>query len=219
MPRTVERTVYKFSELSNSAKEAARSAYRPNNYHDDWWEFVYEYAVECGRLLGINIGTQSFKLWGSKTQENPNINFSGFSSQGDGACFAGMYSCADDPVTAIENHVNADSVLIPIAKELALLQVTTRLINGGALEGRITNSGHYHHSGTMDCTANYVDVENEANSVPEETEEALTALMRRFADWIYSQLEAESNYLGSAEYIDEQLNDNGDEFDEDGSIV
>lgn len=218
MPQVIERTVFKLSELSDRAKETARDAYRLQNRHDDWWNYVYEDAVECGRLIGINIDTHSVKLHGGTTRDEPSIYFTGFWSQGDGACFTGTYSATDnDPVHAIENYVNADSDLIPIAKELALLQVTTRLKNGGSLEGRIITSGRYSHSGTMDCSADYVDVDGEAEQVSEQVEKDLTALMRRFADWIYSQLEAEDEYLNSDECIDEHLAD--DEFDEDGSMI
>lgn len=215
MPRTIERTVFKFSELSDSAKETARDKYREGNQHDDWWEFIYEDAVECGRLMGISISTRSVRMHNDKTRQEPDINFSGFSSQGDGACFTGRVVCADD-YAAIENHVNADSDLIPIARELAVLQVTTRLKNGGRLNGTITTSGNYSHSGTMECRAEYMDAGDD-DEPDEATEMALTVLARRFADWIYSQLEAEDEYLNSDECVDERLAD--DEFDEDGSIV
>jgi hypothetical protein len=48
-------------------------------------------------------------------------------------------------------------------------------------------------------------------------ENDLQALLCRFADWIYEQLEAENDYLHSDEYVDERLAD--DEFDEDGVLV
>lgn len=221
MSRVIERTVFKFSELSDSANEAARDAYRLDNHHDEWWDYVYEDAVECGRLIGIDIGTRPVKLVNGKTRHDPDIRFSGFSSQGDGACFTGKVVCADD-YTSIENYVNSDSDLIPIAKELALLQVTARLKNGGHLNGTITTSGNYSHSGTMSCSVVHYDPvtwdEND-DQITLETETAVLTLMRRFADWIYRQLEAEYEYLDSDECIDEQLSNNDDEFDEDGSIV
>lgn len=222
MPRVIERTVFKFSELSDSAKETARDAYRLNNHHDEWWDYVYEDAVECGRLMGINIDTRPTKLHGGGVGFEPNIYFSGFSSQGDGACFTAGYSATDDdPVTAIMGHAGRDEKLKSIAKELALLQVTTRLKGCGTLNGVITSNSHrYSHSNTMDCSATYTGVNGDADhDVPEEVEEALRDLMRRFADWIYRQLEAEYEYLNSDGCIDEQLSNNGDEFDEDGSIV
>ena len=73
---TTTQNVYTFNELSDTAKESARDWYRSDPF-PDWHEFVIDGAKEVGALLGIEID---------------NIWFSGFSSQGDGACFTGSYS-------------------------------------------------------------------------------------------------------------------------------
>lgn len=216
MPRTIERVVYKFSELSDAAKEVARNARREAGHHDEWWDAVYEDAIECGRLMGIIVGARPI-IRPSGIKQERDINFSGFHSQGDGACFRGRVEQVNDPVAAILGHAGQDEELKSIAEGLALLQITARLTCGGSIEGRITTSGNYCHSGTMHCTASYVDVAGEAPQVSDQAEKTVLDLACRFADWIYAQLEAEDEYLNSDECIDEQLTD--DEFDEDGVMI
>src|SRR5690606_33296995 len=83
MPRVMETTVYTFDELSDKAKEKARDWYRDGQLDYDWWDSVYEMAQTAGWILGIEMD--------HKTKNVPAIYFSGFSSQGDGACFEGTY--------------------------------------------------------------------------------------------------------------------------------
>jgi hypothetical protein len=73
--RVTETTVYQFDELSDEAKEKAREWYRQGNVTTRFWsECTIDDAKEIGKLLGMDID---------------NIYFSGFWSQGDGACFEG----------------------------------------------------------------------------------------------------------------------------------
>lgn len=217
MPRVIERTVYKFSELSDKAKEAAREKERSTERHDDWWDAVYEDAVTCADLLGISIDERTERTSKGRVYKNTCIFFSGFWSQGDGASFTGHYSSAPNIVERISEHAPLDTELRSIAEGLTLLQVTTRLKNGGTLNGIITTSGRYSHSGTMECSATYIDPNGNDSEPTEEVTKDLLVLMRRFADWIYSQLEEDDEYLSSNECIDERLAD--DEFDEDGALI
>lgn len=210
MPRTIERTVYKFSELSERAKDKARSAMRYRDVEfDNWWGFTFEDAVTVAALMGIDIGRDG---------RRPAICFSGFCSQGDGASFSGWYNHKPDAVANVRAHAPQDEELIAIAEGLVVMQTTARLVHGARLYARIETSGHYSHSGTMGIgDANYVDTEGEAPHCPDEIADDLLALFRRFADWIYAQLEAEHDYLTSDEHLDEYLSK--EEFDEDGSVI
>ena len=62
---------------------------------DGWHEFVIESFVESIEALGVDVNTKPVKLMGGGTRQSPVVHFSGFWSQGDGACFAGHVS---DPV-------------------------------------------------------------------------------------------------------------------------
>lgn len=203
MPRTVERTVYKFSELSESAKGRARDKYRQNHGNDyEWWECTYEDAVICAACLGIEVDT--------KDHNKPAIYFRGFCSQGDGASFEGRYRYKPDTCAATTGHAPQDEELKAIAEELTLLQLTRRL------------EGHEHFGAIIKSKRDtWIEVEvfadNDDEPVTAAFADDVTTLLRRFADWIYAQLEAEDEYLNSDEHVDECLAD--DEFDEDGDVV
>lgn len=221
MPCIIERTVYKFDELSDKAKERARDAYRDHDLHYDWWDAVYEQAVEAAEVLGITIDTKPVTLRNGNVRLDPRIYFSGFCSQGDGASFEGRYSprSGSEAVDQIANEFVTDSELHRIAEQLALLQVSTRLKHGRLLKATIKLGGSgYCHSHMMDVDVTYVGEEDGVSPDPDSSGE-LCLLMRAFADWIYSQLEAENDYLTSDEHIDELLSDGTYEFEESGTLV
>ena len=77
MPTQRTITVYKFNELSENAKKTAIEKNRNWHVSDSNW---YEYTLESWKQLLSSIGI-----------ENAEIQFSGFSSQGDGACIRKAY--------------------------------------------------------------------------------------------------------------------------------
>ena len=83
---------------------------------------VYEDAAQCGKILGIDLNTKPVKLMGGGTRYDPCIWFSGFASQGDGACFDGTYAYAKGAVKAIRAHAPEDKELHRIADELQAIQ-------------------------------------------------------------------------------------------------
>lgn len=197
MPRIVERTVYEFHELDDQAKERARMKYREAPLDCDWSEYVLESAVHAGLLLGI-------------TTEPRHIRFSGFYSQGDGASFHGWYQPNFDAVKNVAAEFPTDSVLANIAAKLTTLQVSLRLRSQNYISASIVFAGfNYAHSNTMVLEADDEFAENDQHE--------LLTQMRRFADWIYAALQAEYDYLGSDENIDELLQ--SQEFDEDGDTI
>lgn len=203
-----------FDELDKSAKEKALTKFRDWQCCDQWWEYTYEDFIEVAKCLGITIDYDaSQKQWA--------IHFSGFSSQGDGACFKGEYSPKSDAVEAVKEHAPQYTELHRIAAELTALQVTAKLKLGGTVCATIrTDSSSYCHSGTMtvDC------------SLFEETPAApfdwshfnLLALRFRkafcdLADWLYKQLEEEYEYQTSDEVVTEVAREH--RFTEDGAII
>jgi hypothetical protein len=215
-----DKTEFKFSELSNSAKETARDVHRYDDIQDDWWDYIYEDAVRMGGMLGIEIS----KTWHApnnpsrKGYETIDISFSGFGCQGDGASFEGNYRYAPEVIANVVSETT-DEELLRIAQELTLLQLTRRLQGLESFSATIRTSGNYSHSGTMNIEVNSEDEDNEHINVSEDLGDNVTQLMRDFADWIYKHLEAEHDYLTSDEYVDERLNEGDDLFDEDGVII
>lgn len=216
---------YSFAELSDAAKEAARERHRGEGYLDyDWWDSVYDDAVECGRLLGIQIGTLSNTHPNGRESHQPDISFSGFSSQGDGASFVGRYRPPEN-MLAVLQHAPEDTELARIAQALASRQMATKLVDNDQLVANITgrNTTHYSHSGTMNVEVTWQDQETNGfdsgtdRAVTDEEEKDITQLMRDFADWIYDMLEKEHDWLMSDECVDEYLSDLT--FDDEGGLV
>ena len=203
-----------FDELDESAKDKARDAARYDNVQDEWWYCVYEDAVRMGALLGIHISSTPHTTSKGRTYTSTDISFSGFSSQGDGASFVGSYRFAPDALLKIQQETT-DEELIRIAQELLLLQLGRRMKSLEPFSATIsTSSSNYSHSMTMRVDVHFDD---EEEVTMESIEDSVTQLMRDFADYIYSQLEAEHDYLTSDECIDQYLAE--EKFDADGDMI
>lgn len=197
--REVTTKVYQYSELSDSAKERARDWYR--SIPDDFYsESVIEDAMNIAAILGIEIATRG-------ARQEPCVYWSGFSSQGDGACFEGWYSYKKGSAKAIRAYAPQDKTLHHIADELQAWQ----RVNFYRLQAKMQHRGHYYHSGCV--TVDVHDCEFEWRAVPEE---GIRDLMRQFADWIYCRLEKEYEYQTSDESVDESIEANEYEFTAEG---
>lgn len=212
--RTIKTTVYQYDELPDErAKEKAREWYASCVFNDSCdWDCIYEDAATVAEILGIEISTSPDRLMGGGTRMKPDIYFSGFSSQGDGACFEGNYVYAKGAAKKIREYAPQDAELHRIADALQEVQRRHfyRLVAGMA------HRGHYHHSGCMDVSV--ADSENEYRDIGD-AEDDIRQLMRDFADWVYNQLEKEYEYLTSDEAVEEAIRANEYEFDEDGERV
>lgn len=212
--RKVERLVYKFSELSDTAKKRARDWWRTCEAQDFDTECIYEDAAACASILGIDLRQRSVKLMGGGTRQEPQIYYSGFSSQGDGACFEGRYQYEKAAAKKIRAHAPQDTELHRIADALRALQAPAFYRLGADMRHR----GHYYHSGCMGVEV-WIGGAGDNFETTRDQDEELTQLMRDFADWIYKQLEAEYWYRMSDENVDENISINEYEFDESGKIA
>jgi hypothetical protein len=226
--RTIETTIYTFDELSDAAKQRALNQHRYYEVEHDWWNDVYY-------------------DWKSKLAERgysvryDHMHFTGFCSQGDGACFSGRVHKTSEETLA----------LLPcdLAAEIKLHHAKCRLFNIDPINleltaSIITDNSRYCHSNTMlvndlevsdgdwgrcnmgpcDCSPNWPGVCDErdelllkiANSPLEET---LLQEARDLADELYRDLEKEHDHLISDERVAESLRAYEKEFTEDGKIV
>ena len=181
--------VYTFEELSDDAKVKARAWYREGAFDYEWWEFVYEDAKQCAEIIGIDIDK---------------IYFSGFWSQGDGACFEGSYKYKKGALKAIKEHAPKDTTLHGIA--LALQKEQKKHFY--QLSAHTKQRGHYQHSGCM-----RVDVYNQDGEIDNDE---ITDQLRYFADWIYTRLEAEYDFMNADAQVDENIISSEYEFTEEG---
>lgn len=211
--RIQETKVYTFSELNDAAKERARDWYRELVFSDsNDWEFVYQDAEQVAAMLGIDIAQRTYRTIGGGASSEPTIYFSGFCSQGDGACFEGSYAYKPGALKAIKEFAPKDTELHRIAA--GLQEVQRRHFY--RLVATCTHRGHYSHSGCM-----AVEVEDRANPYADigGAETDVRDLLRSFADWIYGQLEAEYTWQSADEQVDDAMTANEFEFTEEGERV
>ena len=191
--------VYQFPELSDAAKEKARSWYRELGPHDDWWDAVYQDFERVCDILGIRLKTTPVRLMGGGTRPKPCIWFSGFCSQGDGASFEGYLSHAKGGATRIRDYAPTDATLHGIADRLQAIQRR----NFYQLAAEVSHRGRYYHEYTMS-----VDVTRDSPSgqpLTADAEEVVTEALRDLARWLYRKLEAEYDHLTSDEAIEEGI--------------
>lgn len=221
MPATKEITIYKYEELSAQAQQRARDWYIEGMDYE-WWEGVYETAKAEGYELGFCIDR---------------ISFSGFWSQGDGACWQGMV----DVRQWLETH-EKDSIGVSAWCQLIQEDVITKNINV------VANTTHYCHESTMQfadieddslfndddemqlpsifkgmAIHHLFDIINTDTDCPIKTTEGLTQAItesgKDYARKIYSQLREEYEYLCSEEMMLDHFNCNDYHFDEDGRLA
>lgn len=195
LTKTIRTKVFKFKKLSKEAQDKALDKLRYMNVEDDYWhEYIIDDAKTIGKLLGIEIDQ---------------IYFSGFSSQGDGACFTGEYSYKEDAVNAIKEYAPKDEKLIRIAEELTEIQSKA----GNTISATITHNDRYSHEYSVSIDVN-VDDEIEGD-----LEERITVELRNFMRWIYRTLEEEYYYQTKDEAIIETIEPNDYWFTADGKLI
>lgn len=225
---TLEIKVYDIDELSEKAKEKALEKHRHwNTEMNDWWDCAYEGLYEKLKEKGF----EDCKIW-----------FSGFWSQGDGACF--------DCTHFDEEKLLANLDLNEYEKEAVRKMNCSYTIN--------TINPHYSHKHTRSLCAQTNDMEEDLDTVFNTKDEDLPLLIGQelsgdaqdlletrlktgqtssrsleelpyllqtdletlrleLCDEIYKALEEEYEYLTSDECVEESLKCNGVKFLEDGS--
>ncbi len=211
MPEIIETTVYRLDELSDASKEKARTWYREGGFDYDWFEFVYnDFECICA-ILGIRLDMRTVRLYSGGTRQKPCIRFSGFWSQGDGACFEGRYSHAKAAPRNIREYAPKDDDLHRIADALQAIQRR----NFYQLHAVVGHRGRYYHEYGMT-----ISVERDSptyQGMTSDAEDAIAETLRDLARWLYRRLEREYDYLTSDEAVDEVITANEYTFTEPGS--
>jgi hypothetical protein len=161
-----------------------------NVEYDKWWDCVESDFMEDMSKVGVYVSV---------------INFSGFSSQGDGACFNGQL---DNALVYLDHH-HKDQY--PMIRKL--------LENGGSLYISCKHKGNYYHENSADIWIDHdllfavIDQPTEFHvAVVEEWDKLLDVEMTDFdtnltEQWktymrdLYRRLEAEYEYLTSDEGV------------------
>lgn len=198
----------RWTKLPNKRQNGLLEEHRYSEVHAAWWDSTYDWFKEKCNEQGIVVDE---------------VYFSGFYSQGDGACFEGW--------------VHSWATLLPLIKREAWL--TTALDESWRLS--IRTSQRYSHSGTMstsftaELAENPYDEEEEllqhsawgiANPLTQADldalEEDILRHCRDLADEAYRALEEEYDHLTSDETVvgwildnldDDELRDPDEEYD------
>lgn len=193
--RKCEVLLHNYDELTPAAQECARDHYRSQGLDHEWWEATYDTVRTAGRLIGFDIA---------------DIYFSGFSSQGDGACCIGRYEYKVGSVAAIKKEFPTLEGLHGIALDLSQAQRKSFY----KLYAEVTHTSRYYHEYSPD-----INVMGERQSCPSaEAQELIKESLRQFMRWAYCLLEDEYNYLTSDDEIAEALRASGYEFTAAGEV-
>lgn len=192
MVKQVLKTVYELNEVKEKAIEENRYI---NVDFDDWYNFIFHDWKEKLEKIGFC---------------NAEIYFSGFGSQGDGACFdCQPYYINLDLILNNLDFTDEEKEKIYNLKDCFNLTIEKN-----------SYANHYSHEETRYVNIDYLDVENE------EDENLIGCLSEKLEDLrcnlckqIYKDLEKEYDYLTSDDAIYETLQANEYYFEENGKIA
>lgn len=196
---TKETNLYEFSELSERAQEKVLQEFCDINVdYDDWTDVSY--YEEQLQELGF---------------EDSKVHYTGFSSQGDGACF----ECRNVDILLWLEKSGKEKDFPLTYSELKFGE------NDLEVFGSFYHSGHYYHQNCMylrfDFNCYYDEdklLYDHLEKESEKLEGVLLDFARDKAQDIYRSLEKEFDYLTSREQIIETIEANEYLFDEFGRL-
>jgi len=197
--RTIESSVnvYQFNELSSEAQQIAIDKYIEN--YD--FQFAAECVIEDFKQLGACFGLDIDKVF-----------YSGFSSQGDGACFESDYRYKKGGLKALIEYAPLDTKLYALVRQLQQLA----RVNFYRLTFTTVQRGFYQHSGCMRVDCDRTDIEYR-NNICVVDEDSIIQCVREIADNLYDKLydayfaDINENYVRSylADESDNEYTSNG----------
>lgn len=149
------------------------TAFEPSLW-DGWWDSVYEDFRQIVDLMGF---------------DDPEMQFSGFWCQGDGASFTANFSPRKGIVKAVKAYAPQDEKLHAIAARVAELQRR----NFYQLHACITRIGwRYAHAYTIsaDYPCRHHPIQGEV-AATSDAMDTLTEIARDLSNWLYRALESD----------------------------
>ena len=222
--RITEYTVYKFEELSDGAKEKARDEWIKAECQcgDPYWsECVIDNAVEQAKFMGIEIGERKWTNSYASSGGTPMVYFSGFSSQGDGACFEGQWYASDVEVGKTAGGWGVSSATTEIKRIASVFEEIAEKYPEASFS--VVRRGHYSHEmcTVFECSlGDDYEYDHEADEAEfDAVKDDLIENARDYMRWIYRQLNDEYDYRMSDEAIHGYIEANEWEFFENGQIA
>ena len=186
--RVIEKTIYRFDELTEAAKEKAREWFR-GIADDNWWsESVIDDAKRIGALIGFDVD---------------DVYWRGFWSQGDGTCWTGAVTYSTGCAAAVARECPQDAEIQRIARAWGDLQRR----NFYQIRGGVSANDRYMRTSVNAYRADDREVIDGDDA---------SQIVSDFADWIYRSLEKEYDYQNADEQVGEAIRANEYEFDEEG---
>lgn len=173
--------LYKFEELPQESKDRVQQKHAEYLY-EDWYEYTYDYMKEIGHIIGIDIH---------------NIYFSGFWSQGDGACFIGNYSYNAGNLNKLKKNYSQETDIIEIADQLLQIQ---KKYNYRITSTIARNHSHYSHENSV----NVESVKHNDEPISDNDDLKIEIQMKKFMKIIYNKLEEQYNAEISIDMIKEK---------------
>lgn len=170
---------------------------------EDQQEFERELFSETSKTLLEDINFSLKKL----AIEVDHFYYSGFWSQGDGACFTGTVTAEDGIRLEAEKDYPEDSYYIQTAEELeeAMLSLPPKTTI------HISHRGRYYHEHSVNFDFEFDEDELEKwTFTDEDKEEAMKGARKSLRDlmqWIYRQLEKEYDHVTSETTAIESLSE------------
>ena len=184
---------YSFNELSDEAKQVAFDNSLYINVDSwDWYDSTKDDFHTILELIGFY---------------NIDSNFSGFYSQGDGASFSANYRYEKGCLKAVKQHAPNDAELHNIVKCI----ISHQKDNGYLLSCEVSRRGNYSHSNTMRFSW-YKNGDSWFDWKNDFVEDELEQLFKDLANWYYSRLGSEYEYLTSFDVVAEMLEGNEIQF-------
>jgi RNAse (barnase) inhibitor barstar len=212
--KTVKVKVFEYSELNKDAQEKARQWYLDGNSNDDFWcDFIKEDFHSFLTKAGFN---------------HIESCFTGFCSQGDGACFEFKGLDIKTFLTIPKDGISGDytNEYFDILKSWKLsnkelLRNIKRFHDVLYCKSERNSYGyHYAHSKTRYASVVFGPYSQRtfkrAEKFTNEFQEALTELMRSLADCYYKNLDSQWDYINSEESIKESIEANEYTFTKNG---
>ena len=198
MSKIIQETVYTIDELKEQFPEVYKKAIEKNqdiNTDFEWYDFIEADYIEQLEKIGFY---------------DIEIQFSGFWSQGDGACFSGNWYKDRVDLSKVDiEEIYSDSI-----KNLygTLVEITNSCSDGSFC---ITTSGRYCHENTMSIDGEFYDESGEFIYMDDDR---ILSECKCIAREIYRSLEEDYTYLTSEPSILETLQCNEYYFDLNGTI-
>jgi len=197
--RIQQTKLFQYDELNEKAQEKARDWMREGTCDDSfWYESTLEDFVTIAGYLGYEV-------------KRDRVFFSGFASQGDGACFEGTFRSANLKLDALKAYAPQDTELARIGNELASF-----VKDHPHFYASIKHQGHYSHKYETVFTCEDLNEEDE-DITEAKTEDEFIELSRDLMDWVYRQLEREYDYQMADKQLIDTLRANEYEFTQDGT--